>query len=644
MTLPAWVRWLAALLLALAPVAAHADERIRNFHSDVKIAKDGELTVTETITVAVEGNEIKRGIQRDFPTSYRNKLGQTTTVGFDVQSVTRDGQPESYTMIGMSNGERIRIGKADVMLDSGDHTYVITYTTNRQLFFTTDYDELYWNATGNGWTFPIDAASVRISLPEPAKFGQRAFYTGPQGATGPGDAIVSEEGPGFIAFRTTRGLGIGEGLTVAAAFPKGVVDAPAVTTRAAWWLRDWSTLAAGLIALVALLGYQLRAWLVAGRGPSPGTLVPRFTPPEGYSAAACRYIDRMDMDNRAFTAAIVECAVRRQLHIERTDGGWLTADTTTLTRTPGGTPVGVAEQGMLKELFEGGDTLTLKQSNYQTLQSARAKLGEVFERDYLNTLFRKNNDWAVWGLLGVPLAIMVVVAVSALTSGTGLRGLFGPISGMIAIGAMLLFWRLTKSKNGCVAAIFWIAMVFAGMQLMFSAFASVVLGVADGGAAVLLPLLALPVALLAFWWMAAPTAQGRAVMDQIDGFKHYLGITEEDRLDALHPPEKTPELFEKYLPYAIALDVENRWADKFTNVLAAAAATAGGAAAMSWYSGSGNVWDNPGDFVSGVGSSLDSTVSSASASPSSGGSGGGGGSSGGGSSGGGGGGGGGSGW
>ncbi len=102
-------RWLAALLLALSPLAAHAEERVRDFHSDVRIAKDGTLTVVETITVAVEGDRIKRGIQRDFPTDYRSRLGQTTRVAFDVRSVIRDGQPEPYEMMGLSNGERIRM-------------------------------------------------------------------------------------------------------------------------------------------------------------------------------------------------------------------------------------------------------------------------------------------------------------------------------------------------------------------------------------------------------------------------------------------------------------------------------------------------------------------------------------------------------
>ncbi len=65
-------------------------------------------------------------------------------------------------------------------------------------------------------------------------------------------------------------------------------------------------------------------------------------------------------------------------------------------------------------------------------------------------------------------------------------------------------------------------------------------------------------------------------MDQIEGFREYLGVAEEDRLNALNPPEKTPELFERFLPYAVALDCQNAWAAKFAGVLAAARHGRGG--------------------------------------------------------------------
>jgi uncharacterized membrane protein YgcG len=143
--------------------------------------------------------------------------------------------------------------------------------------------------------------------------------------------------------------------------------------------------------------------------------------------------------------------------------------------------------------------------------------------------------------------------------------------------------------------------------------------------------------LLFYWLLKAPTAIGRQVLDQIEGFRMYMATAEEERLKVLHPPEKTPELFERYLPYAMALDCENEWNEKFAAVLAAAAATGAASSVGGWYHGSGDFGSR--DFSDSLGSNLTSSISSAATPPgSSSGSGGGG------SSGGGGGGGGGSGW
>src|SRR5262245_3157155 len=102
-------------------------------------------------------------------------------------------------------------------------------------------------------------------------------------------------------------------------------------------------------------------------------------------------------------------------------------------------------------------------------------------------------------------------------------------------------------------------------------------------------------------------------MDQIEGFREYLGVAEEDRLNALNPPDKTPELFERFLPYAIALDVENDWAKRFAGVLAAAGTAA--AATSSWYAGSSDWSSDPVSFASHLSGDLNQTISSASTAP-----------------------------
>ena len=137
-----------ALALVVTVVAAgltgpaQAVERILRFVSDVEVQRNGDLDVTETIRVQAEGNQIRRGILRDFPTTYARPDGGRVVVGFDVQSVTRDGADEPWTTEALANGVRVRIGRAEVNLSTGEHEYVIRYRTTRQIGYFADYDEL----------------------------------------------------------------------------------------------------------------------------------------------------------------------------------------------------------------------------------------------------------------------------------------------------------------------------------------------------------------------------------------------------------------------------------------------------------------------------------------------------------------------
>jgi len=149
-----------ALALCLAVPPALALERVVDFHSAIRIQADGVIDVTERIVVEAEGREIRRGILRDFPTDYRDRFGHRVRVPFDVLDVQRDGSAEPWSLERLSNGARVRIGRADALLPAGTHVYEIHYRTARQIGYFADHDELYWNVNGNGWTFAFDSISA----------------------------------------------------------------------------------------------------------------------------------------------------------------------------------------------------------------------------------------------------------------------------------------------------------------------------------------------------------------------------------------------------------------------------------------------------------------------------------------------------
>src|SRR5690606_28160967 len=140
---------------------------------------------------------------------------------------------------------------------------------------------------------------------------------------------------------------------------------------------------------------------------------------------------------------------------------------------------------------------------------------------------------------------------------------------------------------------------------------------------------------LPIYLMKAHTPFGRQLMDKIEGFKLYLSTAEQNRLNIMHPPQMTPELFEAYLPYALALGVENKWSEQFATYLKQASLDPQDYQ-PTWYSGHSFDLSSGGSRSFGsLAGGMASTLSTASTPPSSTSSGGGGGFSGGGGGGGG---------
>ena len=247
--------------------------------------------------------------------------------------------------------------------------------------------------TGNGWDFPIDVAEARIRLPAAVRFGQRAVYTGAQGSTDP-NAQVVEEKPGEIRFRTTRPLGPREGLTVAVAFPKGVVAAPDRAERD--WLTDYGPLAVGAAGLLGLLGYFFIAWKRAGRDPRAGTVVPLFSPPDDLTPAAMRYVTqdglrrprlRRRPGRHGRPRPCPHGRGGRRLVLQRQD--------TARTRRIRSEPLPADEEAALRELAMTGETIVMEQKNHAKFSAAQKALGDVLKERYEGKLFHKNWGWAV---------------------------------------------------------------------------------------------------------------------------------------------------------------------------------------------------------------------------------------------------------
>jgi uncharacterized membrane protein YgcG len=619
---------------ALLAGSAAAEERVLGFHSEIVVGTDAGMQVTETIRVRADGNQIRHGIYRDFPTDYRDRHGNRVRVDFQPQGLVRDDASEPFHSEAQGNGIRVYFGSKDVSLDPGDHTYAFRYRTTRQLGFFADHDELYWNATGNGWDFALDTASAAVTLPgaiPPSDLHVEA-YTGTQGSRGQ-DYSASADAPSHAVFATTRALGSREGLTLVVRFPKGVVAAPTSAEQTRWFLRDNGGVLVGGIGLALMWAYYLMQWLRVGRDPKPGVVIPLYEAPANLSPGALRHIERMGYDDRCFAADLVDLGVRGAIGIQQDGSDY------TLRRRSGADKSWPAAEGVLLGSALGSqETLVLKQSEHTRIAAALKAHRERIESDDDGHYFRTNSKLVVPGaLLGIAALVLGLFAHGATPMFAGAAFIlfwltFWSFGVFALVTAAIKAWRAPPGILAFGGAIFitLFSLPFVAGELVgigvFVSLTGVVFAAVAG---------ALVLTNLAFFqWLKAPTIEGRKVLDQIAGLRLYLGVAERDELKTQQAPPMTIDEFQRFLPYALALGVEKTWADRFAAAVGPAAAAAA-AGAMGWYQGSTNDLSNVSRFASSLGSSLSSTISSSSSAPGSSSGSGGGGSSGGGGGGGG---------
>jgi hypothetical protein len=472
--------------------------------TEIYLEREDAFAVIERIRWDFEG-EARHGIIRDIPVAYgRGRAADYRIRIDDVEVTDAAGAPRPVRERRSGDRLELRIGDPDVTV-RGAEDYVIRYRVRRGLLFFEGHDELYWNAIGNEVAAPIERASVTVYLPEGVDPDglERACFTGPLGSVEQACAVSA--GVAALTFRAERRLGPGEGLSAVVGLPKGVVREP---SRAERWLaraRDYLSVWAALpaLALAVLIGL----WRSQGRDPAGGTAVPvRYEPPQGLSPAEVGTVLDERVDLVDITATLLDLAVRGHLRIEEAEGGgflFLRDRDFRLVRLRSEDPLRPHEALLLERLFALGDTVlvsSLKNRFHAHLPAIRTAVDHAVSRD--GRFFPGSPE-----------------QVRRRYAGVGMAGL---------IGGVVAFWVNAPAPAAVAVAL------TGGMILAFA-----------------------PV-------MPRRTPRGRAVYEEILGFREFVSRVEQDRLE--RTGGRTAERFERVLPFALVLGAADAWADAFDGI------------------------------------------------------------------------------
>jgi uncharacterized membrane protein len=387
-------------------------------------------------------------------------------------------------------------------LVSGQKNYVINYVIRRAVNYFPDHDELYWNFTGDGWQVPIENASVKVILPESAKENLQMKCF--EGVFGTTNECEASEKGNVLEFQSTGAMNPGEGLTIVAGWPKGITPAPTFFQKAADIVRDnWT-----LLAPFVVFFFMYRHWSKKGRDPKGrGIIIAQYSPSDKLAPAEIGTMVDGSADNKDVSSTIIDLAVRGFLKIKRTEEkvffGIKSAEYTFF-RLKDEDPERNFEKEVMTGIF-GGD----KEKKLSDLKNNFYKTLSTVKSQLYKDVTEKgyyvsnpNSTRAIWLISGIIGGIFLIIIFG------NIQGAWGVLSGIISTIILAVFG----------------------------------------------------------WLMPAVTQKGALLKENILGFKDFLSVTETDRLKFHNAPEKNPEMFEKFLPYAMVLGVENEWAKQFEGI------------------------------------------------------------------------------
>ncbi len=540
-------------------------ERVLSFHSDIKVDTSSVITVKESIKIYATGTVFKRGIRRTIPIERIDSLGNKSKLDYKILSVEKDGKVSKYHIENGSSEITIFVGEKSVFLNEGEYDYTITYRMSGQIGFFGNYDEIYWNVNGFKWDLPFDQVSSQITLPAGGKIIQNSCYTGRYGSNSANcsSTILSDKSIRF----SVDNISAGENLTISVGFNKGLVHRPPPPPPPTFFQKFGALILGSLMSFLLLFYYGF-TWLKFGIDPVKPTVFPQFDVPEKMTPASVGMMDKQRYYGDLITGSILNLAVKGYIKIEEDVEKYIFGLFKTKrfiihkVKEDSGM-INNEESVLLSKLFSETSTLILEGKYDKKVESAVIAFKASLKKQHHRLIYE----------------------------GFNLKFWLVPILAMIAYVFLFIFLASKYFEGDNDVLVF---LSFIVVNIVFF--------------------------LIYQYLIRKPAVEKLRLKSIIEGFKMYMSAAEEKQIAHFNPPDLTPDIFEKLLPYALVLGAEDIWGEKFQNLIDKSMIDKN--YQPIWYTG--NI-GNFSTFNHSLNSSLSNSISSSATPPSSSGSGSGGG-------------------
>ena len=607
------------LTIAFPVTLLSQEERIYTHHSDIVVDTSGVVNITEKIRIYANGDLFKRGITRSLPLTRTDAEGKRIKMNYSIVEVKKDGEKEPYFTEKEGGDLVVYVGNKNKTLSPGYYDYEIEYETAGQIGFFDEYDELGWNVNGES-DRPVDQVSCEVRLPHQATILSYRCYTGVFGSTNDSDCTSESESKGVFRASASN-LQPNEMMTVYVGFEKGIVNEPVVKETA--WSRFLSLLDKmglwfmNLIIIVPLYFYYITTWRKHGKNHPKPVVIPQFTPPNDMSPASVGMIHDDAFDFSLISTSIINLAVKGFLRIEEVERKGVFSfgakDYNLVKLKDAESSLPSEEAVVLNKLFAESNEVSLGSKYNSNVQSMMLSYQKNLLLQHKETLKKGQNlrfkilPWFILILYlvlllhygqDVPLELFVTFATFSIPIYVVLSFI------LIAIAA------IRKKKPKKLNAITLSSALIVGVIGVFAIhpayqFSPTALALFVGTPVLIISLL------IYSHLIERPSKEKLQMQADIEGLKMYISLAEEKQMQYFNPPKVTPELFEKLLPYAIALKTEKVWGDKFEKTLLQSMQSVDSYAPV-WYAGAAM---RPRSFSSNLRQSLTSNIQQSATSP-----------------------------